>query len=146
MPELSARSERNLRQCHPDLQRVFRQVARDEAIEVIWGHRNKAEQELAFKSGASALQWPESKHNLLPSEACDVIPLPLDWNDLKAFERLAVKVKKVAAELGVRLRHGADWDGDGKRGEKGEWDWPHWELVSVRRIVRPRPPIPGSAA
>jgi peptidoglycan LD-endopeptidase CwlK len=143
MPELSARSEKNLRTCHPDLQRVIRQVARDEAIEVLWGHRDKAAQDVAFKSGVSKTPWPHSKHNPLPSEAVDVVPLPIDWGNIAAFVRLSAKIKAVAAELGVRLRWGADWDSDGKT-ERGEWDYPHWELVQRRRVVMPRPPIPGA--
>jgi peptidoglycan L-alanyl-D-glutamate endopeptidase CwlK len=31
-------------------------------------------------------------------------------------------------ELGIAIQNGADWDNDGITGERGEWDWPHFQL------------------
>lgn len=125
---MSPRSIANLEQCDERLRRLFYRVAAIMPIEVICGHRSKIDQDVAFRNRRSKLQWPRSKHNRQPSLAADVCPLPIDWKNLEAFKRLARVVKFAAAELGIKVRHGADWDGDGQHGEPGEFDWPHWEL------------------
>lgn len=122
MPKLSQRSERNLATAHPDLQKVFRKVAEVEPIEVICGHRNKEDQDRAFREGHSKQRWPNSRHNSLPSEAVDVLPLPIDWENLEPFKRLAKHVKEIAALMGVALEHGGDWE--------HLRDYPHWQLAS----------------
>jgi peptidoglycan L-alanyl-D-glutamate endopeptidase CwlK len=67
-----------------------------------------------------------SKH--LTGHAVDLGPYPLDWNDIAGFDAIANAMLRAASQLGVHLRYGGDWDGDGKRREKGENDSPHWEL------------------
>lgn len=61
--------------------------------------------------------------------AVDLVPYPVDWNDLKKFDAMADAMFAAAKELGVRIRWGADWDSDGKRRERGESDSPHFELA-----------------
>lgn len=74
-----------------------------------------------------------SKHAADPkdglSAAVDVVPFPIDWNDLGRFNRLAALMLRAAALEGVHIRWGADWDEDGKPREKGETDSPHFELA-----------------
>ena len=81
----------------------------------------KAEQEKAYKSGTSKAKWGQSKHNSKPSLAVDVVPLPLDWNDIPAFERLGEAVMKKADELNIKIKWGKNF--------KGLVDYPHFELV-----------------
>jgi peptidoglycan L-alanyl-D-glutamate endopeptidase CwlK len=50
-------------------------------IKVITTHRCKAEQNKAFQSGASKLEFPKSGHNGLPSKALDAMPYPVVWAD-----------------------------------------------------------------
>jgi len=52
--------------------------------------------------------------------ATDVIPCPVDWNDIDAFRAFAAIVKEQAAQLGIEVEHGGDW--------KAFPDWPHWQL------------------
>jgi peptidoglycan L-alanyl-D-glutamate endopeptidase CwlK len=59
----------------------------------------------------------------------DLTPSPLDWSDTAAFLELAATVLEKAAVMGIKLRYGGDWDGDGKRMERGENDLVHFELV-----------------
>lgn len=122
MPKLSARSERCLATAHPDLQKVFRKVAETEAIEIICGHRPKEEQDRAYREGHSRERWPNSRHNSMPSQAVDVCPLPIDFENLEPFKRLAKRVKEIAALMGVPL----DWGGEC-------WphfrDYPHYQLA-----------------
>ena len=68
-----------------------------------------------------------SKH--ISGNAVDLAPSPLDWNDLKRFDKMASAMFKASAELQIPIRWGADWDDDGVFREKGETDSPHFELV-----------------
>lgn len=67
-----------------------------------------------------------SKHII--GRAVDLVPYPVDWNDLKKFDQIAAAMFAAAGELGVKIRWGADWDGDGNYREKGESDSPHFEV------------------
>ena len=67
-----------------------------------------------------------SKH--VTGKAVDLVPYPVDWNDLKKFDAIAKAMLQAAKKLGVAVRWGADWDGDGKPRERGESDSPHFEV------------------
>lgn len=67
-----------------------------------------------------------SKH--VTGKAVDLVPYPVDWNDLSKFDQIAKAMFAAAKELGVSIRWGADWDNDGNYREKGEYDSPHFEL------------------
>ena len=67
-----------------------------------------------------------SKH--VSGKAVDLVPYPVDWNDLKKFDAIAQAMLQAAKELGVPVRWGADWDADGKPRERGESDSPHFEI------------------
>ncbi len=67
--------------------------------------------------GPGVSPWPE--HH----------PPALRAKYIAAFDEVARAMFEAAAELGVPIRWGADWDGDGKAREKGESDSPHFELV-----------------
>lgn len=113
-------SRERLATCHPDLQRLFNEVIKEIDCSIICGHRTAEEQEKAFKGGFSKVQFPNSKHNQMPSLAVDVAPYPIDWNDVAGFERLAEVVKRKAKELNIKIVWGGDW--------KRFVDRPHWEL------------------
>ena len=61
--------------------------------------------------------------------AVDLIPLPVDWKNLKAFDAVATAMFQAAKELGVKIRWGKDWNMNGVPGERGETDSPHFEIV-----------------
>lgn len=67
-----------------------------------------------------------SKH--MDGSAVDLVPVPIDWNDLKRFDQMASAMLRAASELGIKIKWGADWNGNGKYREKGETDSPHFEL------------------
>ena len=67
-----------------------------------------------------------SKH--VTGHAVDLVPYPVDWNDLSKFDKVAKAMYAAAKELGVSIRWGANWDNDGKFREKGEYDSPHFEI------------------
>lgn len=68
--------------------------------------------------------------------AVDLVPYPVDWNTLSKFDTIqkamfeAEKQLKAEGEIpaDTNLRWGANWDGDGKPREKGEYDSPHFEI------------------
>ena len=67
-----------------------------------------------------------SKH--VSGKAVDLVPYPVDWNDVSKFDQIAKAMFAAAKVLGVSIRWGADWDNDGNYREKGEYDSPHFEI------------------
>lgn len=133
MAKLGRTSEAQLSTCHPDLQKLVREVVRrlpaPYDLTVLQGHRDEKTQNAAYALGRSKLQWPNSKHNSLPSRAVDLAPFPVDWRDERRFAFLAGFVLAVAAELGISVRWGGDWDRDSYTTDERFSDLPHFELT-----------------
>ena len=127
MPQFGPKSKRKLSTIHPDLQRVCNEVIKWYDYTVLVGHRGREAQDEAFDKGRSKLKWPRSKHNQTPSLAVDVAPYPVDWNDHGRFHLLAGYMLHAAAQLGIRLRWGGDWDGN-PRTKNNFNDLPHFEI------------------
>lgn len=120
MPKFSKVSARRLATCHPKIQAVLSRVIEFYDFSVLEGHRDQDDQEEAFRTGASNKHWPDSRHNAVPSEAVDVAPYPIDWDDEEEFYYLAGLIMGVAQTMGIRLRWGGRW--------KDPHDCPHFEL------------------
>jgi peptidoglycan L-alanyl-D-glutamate endopeptidase CwlK len=116
-----------LDQLHPDLKRVIQRTAQSRDLIIIEGHRGEKRQNELFYQGKSKLKWPDGKHNAFPSDAVDIAPYPLDWNDTASFHKLAVDVLKAAVLEGVPIRWGGDWDGDGDTKDQKFNDLVHFE-------------------
>jgi hypothetical protein len=127
MPSFSNTSLKRLETCHPDIQKLMRAVIQKVDFSVLCGHRNQEEQDQAVANKASKTPWPTSKHNSLPSLAIDIAPVPLDWKKPQAFKDLAHIVLVTAAELGIKIRWGGDWNSNGVEDESF-YDLPHFEL------------------
>lgn len=98
---------------------------------VMEGVRTLERQRELYAQGRTApgkiVTWTmKSKH--IEGKAVDLVPYPLDWNDLEKFNKIKDAMFQAAKELDVNLRWGADWDGDGNYREKGEYDSPHFEI------------------
>ena len=119
MPKFSKRSLDALQQAHPDLQSICFEAIELVDFTVICSYRGKREQNEAFSKGNSKLKFPQSKHNKLPSLAVDIVPYPLDWDDIESFKKVAKVIKKVASELSIEIEWGGDWTFK---------DYPHFEL------------------
>lgn len=128
MPSFGKRSLDTLAQAHPDLQRVAREAIKTFDFTVICGYRGKIEQDLAFRTGASKAKFGQSAHNFRPSIAIDIVPYPLNWKDAKAFEAMGRNFMAAAKRLGVPVRWGADWNGNGNLKDETFVDSPHFEL------------------
>ena len=124
---------------HPDLQRLMHAAMAKQLMDfsVIQGHRGQVEQDAAFASKASKVQWPNSRHNSNPSLAVDIAPYPIRWGDAKDpqrgkaignFYRLAGIVLATARELDINVRWGGDWNMDGDIYDQKFDDLPHFEL------------------
>ncbi|MBV5327112.1 MAG: M15 family metallopeptidase [Chlorobium sp.] len=129
MPSFGKISKEKLATCHPDLQRLMNEAIKYVDFSVTCGYRGQAEQDAAFAAGNSKLKYPQGKHNKTPSEAVDVAPYPLNWNDAEAFTLLSGFILGVACMMGIKIRLGADWDGDFNTLEHKFKDRPHIELI-----------------
>lgn len=129
MYKLGNASLNNLRTCHPDLQEILEEAIKIVDFAIICGHRNKDEQDKAFHSGMSKVQFPNSKHNTYPSSAVDIAPYPIDWNNTGRFTHLVGIIRGIAHMKGIKIRCGIDWDSDGDITDHSFMDYPHIELV-----------------
>ena len=57
--------------------------------------------------------------NHASGKAIDVVPYPVDWNDIGKFRTIADAFKQAARELGVSMVWGGDWT---------KKDYPHFEV------------------
>lgn len=133
MPTFSQFSKNNLETCHEDLQRLFNEVIKHFDCRVTCGHRGQEEQDKAYHDGKSQLKWPESEHNKMPSQAVDVIPFPVNWDDTRRFYMFVGIVRGIAAMMEIPIRCGADWDGDMEFTDQTFHDLPHFELLKIRK-------------
>lgn len=128
MPSFSDTSKQKLATCHPDLITLFEQVVIQYDCTILCGIRGEKEQTEAFRSGFSKLPFPESKHNSSPSNAVDVSPYPIIWDDRERFYHFAGYVQGIANMLGINIRWGGDWDGDFDFKDQRFMDLVHFEL------------------
>ena len=106
--------------CHPELQRLAYAVADHVDCTVLCGHRDEATQERLYREGKSRLRWPRSRHNAMPSRAIDLVPYPINWQDLDRMRWFGGFVQGVAVGLGIEIVWGGNWH--------GLVDMPHFEL------------------
>jgi peptidoglycan LD-endopeptidase CwlK len=131
MPKFSAHSLAELNTCDPRLVKVCQAAIMLWDFTVLDGHRTKEEQEYAFNTGRSKLHWPEGKHCADPSLAVDCAPFPVDWSNTKRFLFFAGKMMGLAACLGVNLRSGCDWNGNGDPRDESFADLVHLEIIEM---------------
>jgi peptidoglycan L-alanyl-D-glutamate endopeptidase CwlK len=129
MGKFSGLSKHRLDQCHEKLQDLFNKVVEEYDCTVICGFRTKEDQDEAFRSGKSKIQWPDGKHNQQPSLAVDVVPFPIDWNDKNRFYHFGGYVLGIASSLGIKVRWGGDWNGNLDFKDQNFHDLPHFELI-----------------
>ena len=110
MNKFSFSSEKRLVTCHPDLQKLARAVLVWCDCSVLQGHRNQSDQENAFVSGKSLVNWPNSKHNQQPSRAIDLAFYPIEWDNIEKWEDFGERVMATAKVLGIKLRWGGHWN------------------------------------
>lgn len=132
--KFSEASAAKLATCDARLRMLFEHVIQGWDCTIVCGHRVEADQNEAFRTGKSKLQWPLSNHNTYPSLAVDVAPFyegeGIPWDDKQRFVMFAGYVLGVAATLDIPIRYGGDWNGD-RRFNESFVDMPHFEIANA---------------
>lgn len=90
-------------------------------LTITCGYRTKDEQEEAQRDGRSNAKFGESKHNVFPSKAIDIVPLPINWDDKDPrWIEMALNAMWCAGKLGFEITWGGSF--------KSIKDCPHFEL------------------
>jgi peptidoglycan L-alanyl-D-glutamate endopeptidase CwlK len=120
MSKFSRRSWENLKDVDPRLVALATRVLERIDITVLCGYRDKEQQNIVYGKGTSQLKYPKSKHNKKPSQAIDICPYPVDWDNIAEFNRMCDIVLEEAEKLGINVRLGREFSFK---------DYPHVELV-----------------
>jgi peptidoglycan L-alanyl-D-glutamate endopeptidase CwlK len=128
MNTFSQSSRLKLSTCDSELIRLAMEVLKIHDCTVLTGFRSEDAQNKLLGEGRSKLTYPFSKHNKMPSQAIDLAPYPIDWEDEKRFYYFAGIVRGVAHSLGIRIRWGGDWDSDNDLNDQSFDDLVHFEL------------------
>lgn len=131
--QFSQRSSERLAECDPRLQDVLNTAIQYIDFSVVCGRRGKAAQRAAYLSGASRVDWPDSKHNAEPpdlSMAADLelCPAPAKNEEHLRYCFLAGIVYAIASQLGYKVRWGGNWDRDAYLLDQTFYDLGHFEL------------------
>ncbi len=151
------RSQTNLKGVHPDLVKVVTRALMICEVDftAIDGLRTLDQQRILYGQGRTAKQLvaagyaPAMAHKLAKprekqvtwtlnskhrpqkdgfSHAVDLVFITGTTVHWDAAHKIAEAMFAAAAELSVPITWGHDWNRNGKRGEKGENDTPHYEL------------------
>ena len=116
--KLGTRSMQSLSGVHPDMVAVVKLAITITEVDftVIEGIRNINRQRELLKAGKSTTM--NSRH--ITGHAVDMVPWPVDWEDLERFETMSEAMKEAAEELNIPIVWGGDW--------KSFYDAPHFEL------------------
>lgn len=126
MPHFGRGSLRQLSTCRSEIVETLNLVILEYDITVLEGRRTWARQgELLLQDPpATTLNPGESKHNAPReyfeqkrehewlSDAVDVAPHPIDWNDARRFIYMAGLIIGTGRALGHDFRWGGNWDED----------------------------------
>ena len=129
MYHFSNRSSERLETCDQRIQILLRNLIREYDCSIICGHRGPLDQDNAYRTGNSKVQWPNSKHNDSPSKAVDIIPYPTMWDDINQFYLMAGHIQSIATRLDYEIRWGGDWDRDGELTDQTFMDLGHFEIL-----------------
>jgi len=130
MYKYSTKSKTKLETAHPDLQRLFQEAIKHIDITIIEGVRSLEKQEELVRTGKSKTM--KSKHLKQAdgySHAVDVMPYPIRWElDSRNYMFIGF-IRGLAAKMGIKIRCGADWDGDFESKDQTFHDIPHVEII-----------------
>ena len=128
MFKFGKKSKERLATCHPDLQKVFNEVIKFVDCSVLEGHRGEERQNKFFREGKSKVKFPNGRHNASPSNAVDITPYPVDWDDRERQTLFTGFVLGIAQGMGIKLRWGGCWKNDFNPKTNNFDDFPHFEL------------------
>ena len=143
----------------PELKQTFSLVLERWDHTIFYGFRGRADQEKALAEGRTTKPFGGSKHNILPSDACDAGPyypeVPsggIDWRtdgalieaarlgnwtefktileNIKRWYSFSAYVRGVGWGCGRHvIRSGCDWNNDQRYNDHTLIDLPHHEIV-----------------
>ena len=124
---LDAGSRKKLKGVDARLLALVTRVAEIMPIRVLEGLRSLERQQMLIDTKASKIKDPwNGKH--IHGMAVDIVPLPIDWDKQRHFDHLGGVVRAIAAELGVPLRWGGDWNRNWDLYDQEFNDLCHFEL------------------
>ena len=141
--KLSQRSLNSLNGVDPNLVKVVKRAIEitEQDFIVIEGLRTREQMMINYGKGRTVAQLAvhgipasyakpkESKvtwlknpfaSNHAKGKAVDIVPNPVDWDDISKFKKINEAMQAAAKELGVKISYGGDWT---------KKDYPHWELA-----------------
>ncbi len=129
------RSLNELAQTHADLVQLCQTTMNMQLFDfgITCGHRGQQAQDKLVFEGRAKLSWPDSKHNRQPSHAIDFILYingkpTYDPKDHAGYYMAVGVFRAVAAGLKLKIRVGADWDGDFSTQDQSFNDLVHIQL------------------
>jgi len=132
------RSMSHLDTCHTKLKVLAVDLIEHIDFSVLEGHRSRQTHE-ALPIGATQVDYEDSRHSKLPSEAIHMAPWPYPLFEdpdpeivKKAYWEqvyFAGWVMLTAAKLDIKLRWGGDWNMNNSLQDNKFDDLCHWELV-----------------
>ncbi len=125
----SNKSIARLNTCDKQLWNVMNDVLNYFDISILDGYRDRERQDNLFRLKATRVEYPGSKHNVLPSKAVDVAPYPINFNDIERYYFLAGLVKVISEKMAIKIRWGGDWNGDNDFKNQHFYDLGHYELI-----------------
>lgn len=138
MPKFGKNSLQQRQYLCKDLRLLVDEVIKYYDFSIICSHRDKTEQEKAFKTGTSKAHFGQSAHNYNPSFAVDVYPYPLPTKQVKGtiqiddnskeWDKMIFTFKSAAKQLGIEIECGADW--------KKLVDKPHIQIKNWQELVK----------
>lgn len=134
MFKFSQRSLENLDTCDSRLKQLALKVIEGRDCACVWGYRGEADQNTAFAAKQSTKKFPDSKHNVFPSKAMDLVPCingKISWNTEQAYQFNGY-VMRIVEELGLPIKSGADWDMDHDVTDQKLHDPCHFEIIEAK--------------
>jgi peptidoglycan L-alanyl-D-glutamate endopeptidase CwlK len=124
MPKFGKKSQERLRGVNSELVNVLFELVKIMDVTIIEGVRSQERQDRLVAEGKSKTKF--SKH--ITGRAVDLAPYPIDWEDRDRFHYMGGMLRGIAHQMGVKVRWGGDWDGDGETRDNNFDDLVHIEL------------------
>ena len=147
MPKWSKESSDKLHTCDTRLIKLFDKVIESIDCKIIYGHRSSSLQFELYKQGRENIngKWivvdkkrivtncdginTKSMHNYYPSLAIDVIPYPVDWEDMNRFYHYIGFVRGIATMMKINITSGIDWNSNFDLKDQNFFDYPHFQVA-----------------
>lgn len=128
--------------CHPSLQALFLEVIKHMNVKILWGWRNKEQQDEVYDHGLSSFKFPNGKHNFLYMDtpcslAVDFVPWHdeppfIRWKEKEMFYHVAGRILGISDMMGIQVTWGGNWDRDMELRDQKLYDLGHIELNYTR--------------